>query len=134
MKGKTHSILNRLSDYFKPEFINRFDAIVEFNQLSKENLSRIVTLMLDDVNELLKDKEISVTVSQKAKDRLIDLGYDPSMGARPLRRVIQDQIEDQVAEFYLDNPKIKDLFVDADEEGNLMVVSKVDQAETTTSE
>ena len=90
--------------------------------------------MLDDVNELLKDKEISVTVSQKAKDRLIDLGYDPSMGARPLRRVIQDQIEDQVAEFYLDNPKIKDLFVDADEEGNLMVVSKVDQAETTTSE
>jgi ATP-dependent Clp protease ATP-binding subunit ClpE len=123
-----------LSDYFKPEFINRFDAIVEFNQLSKENLSRIVTLMLDDVNELLKDKEISVTVSQKAKDRLIDLGYDPSMGARPLRRVIQDQIEDQVAEFYLDNPKIKDLFVDADEEGNLMVVSKVDQPETTTSE
>jgi ATP-dependent Clp protease ATP-binding subunit ClpE len=90
--------------------------------------------MLDDVNELLKDKEISVTVFQKAKDRLIDLGYDPSMGARPLRRVIQDQIEDQVAEFYLDNPKIKDLFVDADEEGNLMVVSKVDQAGTTTSE
>ena len=127
MKGKTHSILNRLNDYFKPEFINRFDAIIEFNQLSKENLSSIVTLMLDDVNALLKDKEITVTVSQKAKDRLIDLGYDPSMGARPLRRVIQDQIEDQVAEFYLDNPRIKELFVDADDDGQIIVISKVEQ-------
>ncbi len=130
MKGKTHSILNRLNDYFKPEFINRFDAIIEFNQLSKENLSSIVTLMLDDVNALLKDKEITVTVSQKAKDRLIDLGYDPSMGARPLRRVIQDQIEDQVAEFYLDNPRIKELFVDADDDGQIIVISKVEQSPT----
>jgi ATP-dependent Clp protease ATP-binding subunit ClpE len=129
MKGKTHSILNRLNDYFKPEFINRFDAIIEFNQLSKENLSSIVTLMLDDVNALLKDKEITVTVSQKAKDRLIDLGYDPSMGARPLRRVIQDQIEDQVAEFYLDNPRIKELFVDADDDGQIIVISKVEQSQ-----
>lgn len=107
--GETHSILNSLSKYFKPEFLNRFDGIVEFNALSKENLHHIVSLMLDDVNEMLAAKGIELHVTGPVADKLVDLGYDPKMGARPLRRVIQEQLEDKIADYYLDNPNNKNL-------------------------
>src|SRR5699024_2861645 len=105
--GNRKSVLNHLTDYFKPEFINRFDSIVEFNSLTKDNLLHIVDLMLDDVNQMLKDQNITIEVSQKVKEKLVDLGYDPKMGARPLRRVIQEQIEDRIADFYLEYPNEK---------------------------
>lgn len=104
MSGSQHSILNHLEDYFKPEFLNRFDGIVEFHSLTKENLLDIIELMLSDVNDALKQHNISLQVDQEAKEKLVDLGYDPKMGARPLRRVIEEQIEDKIAEFYLNNP------------------------------
>ncbi|WP_281164360.1 ATP-dependent Clp protease ATP-binding subunit [Liquorilactobacillus sicerae] len=107
--GKTHSVIDSLTNYFKPEFLNRFDDIVEFNSLTKDNLMKIVSLMLADVNEMLKDQNITLKVSEPVKEKLVDLGYDPKMGARPLRRTIQEQIEDQVADFYLEHPATKQL-------------------------
>lgn len=107
--GTTHSVLNQLTDYFKPEFLNRFDAIVEFQSLSKENLKAIVNLMLADVNKLLKEQNMHITVTEPAKEKLVDLGYDPKMGARPLRRTIQDQIEDGIADYYLEHQDIHEL-------------------------
>lgn len=109
IKGKTHSVLDKLGNYFKPEFLNRFDDIVEFNALSKENLMQIVDLMIADVNNMLTVQELHVTVTKPVEERLVDLGYDPKMGARPLRRVIQEQIEDRIADFYLDHPTEKQL-------------------------
>lgn len=102
--GKTHSVLGQLKDFFKPEFLNRFDAIVEFSTLSKTDLTSIVSLMLDEVNDLLAPQKITIKVTSAAKQKLVDLGYDPAMGARPLRRTIQDQIEDGIADFYLTHP------------------------------
>ncbi|MEG0550437.1 MAG: AAA family ATPase [Vagococcus sp.] len=107
--GTAQSVLGQLNDFFKPEFLNRFDGIVEFKALSKENLLSIVSLMLDDVNELLTDQDIRIETSEEVKEKLVDLGYDPKMGARPLRRVIQEQIEDGIADFYLDHPTTKQL-------------------------
>lgn len=103
------SLMERLAPYFKPEFLNRFDAIVEFNALTKGNLLKIVDLMLSGMQKTIAPTGLTITVSQAVKDKLVDLGYDPAMGARPLRRVIQDQLEDQIADFYLDNPDIKEL-------------------------
>ncbi len=102
-------LMDRLAPYFKPEFLNRFDAIVEFDALGKDNLHEIVDLMLDDMNKTISAKGLHVHVTDAAKDLLVDLGYDPTMGARPLRRVIQNQLEDKIADFYLDNPTVKDL-------------------------
>lgn len=102
-------LMDRLAPYFKPEFLNRFDAIVEFDALSKDNLHKIVNLMLDDMNKTISAKGLHVHVTDAAKDMLVDEGYDPKMGARPLRRVIQNQLENQIADFYLDNPGVKDL-------------------------
>lgn len=107
--GSTHSILDKLGNYFKPEFLNRFDAIVEFNALTKDNLMKIVSLMTDDVNKMLADRGLFINVTDPVKSKLVDLGFDPTMGARPLRRVIQEQIEDRIADFVLDNPKTKNL-------------------------
>ncbi|CUS25920.1 ATP-dependent Clp protease [Paucilactobacillus oligofermentans DSM 15707 = LMG 22743] len=107
--GETHSVMSKLGDYFKPEFLNRFDGIVEFNALTKDDLSKIVGLMIDDVNKMLADRDLFIHVTNPVKDKLVELGYDPAMGARPLRRVIQEQIEDRVADFVIDNPKIKNL-------------------------
>lgn len=107
--GTTHSIVDKLGNYFKPEFLNRFDGIIEFQPLSKENLLSIVDLMLNDTNKMIKDKGLHVDVTTSAKEKLVDLGYDPSMGARPLRRVIQDYIEDNVADYYLNHPSDKNL-------------------------
>jgi ATPases with chaperone activity, ATP-binding subunit len=107
--GTTNSVMNRLSEFFKPEFLNRFDGIVEFNSLTKDNLLNIVDLMLDDTNKMIADQGLSIHVTKDAKDKLVDLGYNPKMGARPLRRVIEEQIEDKVADYFLDHPKDKDL-------------------------
>ena len=107
--GTSQSVLGQLKDFFKPEFLNRFDGIIEFKALSKENLLEIVSLMLADVNNLLKDQNISIEATDDVKEKLVDLGYDPKMGARPLRRVIQEQIEDRIADHYLDNPKENEL-------------------------
>ncbi|WP_409022158.1 AAA family ATPase [Dellaglioa sp. P0083] len=108
-EGSTHAIIDKLSNYFRPEFLNRFDDIVEFNSLSKENLVSIVSIMLDDVNKVLKNQNLELHVTNRVEEKLVDLGYNPAMGARPLRRVIQEQIEDQIADFYLDNPDVTKL-------------------------
>ncbi|ANK60088.1 ATP-dependent Clp protease ATP-binding subunit [Loigolactobacillus backii] len=107
--GQTHSIIDQLSNYFKPEFLNRFDDIVEFNSLTKKDLLKIVDLMLADVNQMTADQGLTIHVTEAAKEKLVDLGYNPAMGARPLRRVIQEQIEDQVADYYLDHADEKEL-------------------------
>ncbi|MGO4865142.1 ATP-dependent Clp protease ATP-binding subunit [Ligilactobacillus ruminis] len=102
-------IMKRLALYFRPEFLNRFNAVIEFSHLTKDNLKDIVELMLDDVNNTLAKKGIDLTVSDEAKDYLIEEGYDEAMGARPLRRVIEQQIRDKVTDFYLDNLDAKHL-------------------------
>lgn len=104
-----HSILDKLGNYFKPEFLNRFDDIIEFNALTKNDLNSIVKLMLNDVNEMIKIQGLHLDVDENVTNKLVDLGYNPAMGARPLRRVIQEQIEDKVADFYLDNSEHKSL-------------------------
>lgn len=102
-------IMKRLAPYFRPEFLNRFNAVIELSHLTKDNLKDIVELMLDDVNKTLAKKGIDLTVSDEAKDYLIEEGYDEAMGARPLRRVIEQQIRDKVTDFYLDNLDVKHL-------------------------
>ncbi|HEK9991136.1 TPA: ATP-dependent Clp protease ATP-binding subunit [Streptococcus equi subsp. zooepidemicus] len=108
-EGRTNSVLGELSHFFSPEFMNRFDGIIEFKPLSKDNLLHIVHLMLDDVNHRLAHNNIRLDVTQKVKEKLVELGYDPKMGARPLRRTIQDYIEDAITDFYLEHPAEKDL-------------------------
>ncbi len=122
--NKTHSVLNKLGDYFKPEFLNRFDDIVEFNQLSKDDLKKIVSLMLENVNKMLKNRGITIDVSDAAKDKLVEKGYNPEMGARPLRRVIQEEVEDKVADYYLNNPSSKHLNVEVNDENKVFVNAK----------
>ncbi|HEL2383161.1 TPA: ATP-dependent Clp protease ATP-binding subunit [Streptococcus suis] len=121
MEGRTQSVLGQLSNFFSPEFMNRFDGIIEFQPLSKENLLEIVSLMLDDVNKRLSNNGISLHVTDKVKEKLVDLGYDPKMGARPLRRTIQDQIEDAITDFYLENPTEKDLRAVMTSKGNIQI-------------
>ena len=107
--GTTNSVIDKLGNYFKPEFLNRFDGIIEFAPLSKDSLLKIVDLMISDTNKMIADQNLSITVSPEAKAKIVDLGYNPAMGARPLRRVIQEQIEDKVADYFLDNPAEKQL-------------------------
>lgn len=111
-EGRTHSILDQLDDFFNPEFMNRFDGIIEFNSLSKDDLLKIVDLMLDDVNNQIARNGIHLEVTHAAKTKLVDLGYDPKMGARPLRRTIQENIEDPIADFYIEHPEDKKLIAD----------------------
>ncbi|HEM4047263.1 TPA: AAA family ATPase [Streptococcus suis] len=121
MEGRTQSVLGQLSNFFTPEFMNRFDGIIEFQPLSKENLLEIVSLMLDDVNKRLSHNGISLHVTDKVKEKLVDLGYDPKMGARPLRRTIQDQIEDAITDFYLEHPAEKDLRAVMSSKGTIQI-------------
>ena len=121
IEGRTKSVLGQLNQFFTPEFLNRFDGIVEFKALSKENLLLILDLMLSEVNEQLARQEIHVAVDDAVKEKLVELGYNPAMGARPLRRVIQDKIEDQVAECYLDAPNVKNMHAVLDENGEIIV-------------
>ena len=106
---RERSILDSLKNYFKPEFLNRFDNIIEFKPLKKEELLKIVDLMLAEVKESLKEQEITIEVSPEAKTKLAELGYHPEFGARPLRRVIQEHLEDPIADFMLDHPDVKHL-------------------------
>lgn len=102
----------KLALYFRPEFLNRFNGIIEFSHLSKEDLSQIVDLMLGDVETTLSKKGITVTVTDDAKAFLIEEGYDEAMGARPLRRVIEQQVRDKVTDFYLDHEDVKQIKID----------------------
>ena len=104
--------------------MNRFDGIIEFKALSKENLLQIVDLMLDDVNKRLSSNNIHLDVTDKVKEKLVDLGYDPKMGARPLRRTIQDYIEDAITDYYLENPREKDFKAVMTSNGKIMIKSK----------
>ncbi|WP_429971340.1 ATP-dependent Clp protease ATP-binding subunit [Fructilactobacillus sp. Tb1] len=122
--GSTRSVLGKLGAYFKPEFLNRFDDIIEFNSLDKAELHQIVGLMLDDMNKTLADNDLSVKVADDVTDRLVELGYNPAMGARPLRRVIQEQLEDQIAGYLLDNPKVKHLNATLDKDKNIKISAK----------
>ncbi len=108
-QGKQQSVMNKIGDYFKPEFLNRFDAIIEFQPLTKSELIVIVDLLLDNMNTLLANQDIHVSVDDAVKEQLVELGYDPKLGARPLRRVIQNQIEDQVADTFLKNKDIHEI-------------------------
>ena len=123
-EGRTNSVLGELGNFFSPEFMNRFDGIIEFKALNKENLLQIVDLMLDDVNKRLASNNISLDVTDKVKEKLVDLGYDPKMGARPLRRTIQDYIEDAITDFYLENPSEKELKAVMTSNGKIMIKSK----------
>lgn len=105
-------LLDKLAPYFRPEFLNRFNGIVEFTHLTKADLAQIVDLMLSNVEQTLAKKEITLVVSKEAKDWLMEEGYDEAMGARPLRRVIEQQIRDKVTDFYLDHTDVKALKAD----------------------
>lgn len=121
--GQTKSVISKLTNYFKPEFLNRFDDIVEFNALTKDDLMKIVGLMIDDVNNMLADRKLHIEVPGAVKERLVDLGFDPKMGARPLRRVIQEHIEDQIADYVLDHPDATNLVAQVDEAGKITVAA-----------
>ncbi|NMG86383.1 AAA domain-containing protein, partial [Streptococcus pneumoniae] len=122
-EGRTNSVLGELGNFFSPEFMNRFDGIIEFKALSKDNLLQIVELMLADVNKRLSSNNIRLDVTDKVKEKLVDLGYDPKMGARPLRRTIQDYIEDTITDYYLENPSEKDLKAVMTSKGNIQIKS-----------
>ena len=118
-------IMKKIAPYFRPEFLNRFNAVIEFSHLTKEDLKEIVDLMLDEVNKTLAKKGIDLVVTDAAKDYLIEQGYDEAMGARPLRRVIEQQIRDKVTDFYLDNVDVKHLLADM-KDGKLVISERKD--------
>ncbi|RDG04874.1 ATP-dependent Clp protease ATP-binding subunit [Enterococcus faecium] len=109
---RDQSLMDKLAPFFRPEFLNRFNGIVEFSHLTKQDLSQIVDLMLADVQKTLAKKSIKLEVTKAAKDWLMEQGYDEAMGARPLRRVIEQQIRDKVTDFYLDHLDVKNLKAD----------------------
>ena len=117
-------LMDRLKPYFRPEFLNRFNAVIEFSYLSKEDLSKIVDLMLVEVNKTLSKKDIDLAVSEAAKEYMTEEGYDEVMGVRPLRRVVEQQIRDKVTDFHLDNLDAKHL--EADMEDGVLVIKEKD--------
>ena len=117
-------VMERIAPFFRPEFLNRFNAVIEFNQLSKDDLKKIVDLMLDQVNKTLAKKDITLDVTDSAKELLMEQGYDKTMGARPLRRVIESEIRDNVTDFYLDHIDAKHLLADVVD--GLIVISDKD--------
>lgn len=118
-------VMERIAPFFRPEFLNRFNAVIEFNQLSKEDLKKIVDLMLDQVNKTLAKKDITLDVTDAAKELLMEQGYDKTMGARPLRRVIESEIRDNVTDFYLDHIDAKHLLADV-KDGHIVISEKAD--------
>ena len=120
-------LMDRLKPFFRPEFLNRFNAVIEFSHLSKEDLSKIVDLMLAEVNKTLAKKDIDLTVSDAAKEYMTEEGYDEVMGVRPLRRVVEQQIRDKVTDFHLDNLDAKHL--EADMEDGVLVIREKDVKE-----
>ena len=119
-------VMDRIAPFFRPEFLNRFNAVIEFNQLSKEDLKKIVDLMLDQVNKTLAKKQITLDVTDAAKDLLMEQGYDKTMGARPLRRVIESEIRDNVTDYYLDHIDAKHLLADV-VDGHIVISEKTDK-------
>ena len=118
-------VMERIAPFFRPEFLNRFNAVIEFNQLSKDDLKKIVDLMLDQVNKTLAKKQITLDVTDAAKDLLMEQGYDKTMGARPLRRVIESEIRDNVTDYYLDHIDAKHLLADV-VDGHIAISDKDD--------
>ena len=118
-------IMKKIAPYFRPEFLNRFNAVIEFSHLTKEDLKQIVDLMLGEVNKTLAKKGLDLVVTDAAKNYLIEQGYDEAMGARPLRRVIEQQIRDKVTDFYLDNVDVKHLLADM-KDGELVISERKD--------
>ncbi|MBS1007632.1 ATP-dependent Clp protease ATP-binding subunit [Leuconostoc suionicum] len=116
-------LMQRLENYFRPEFLNRLDDIIDFQPLSQDHLLKIVDLLLTDMNDNLSDNDLHIDLSTAAKKKLVELGYDPAMGARPLRRVMQDKIADGIADFYLEHPNVHHL--QADVVNNEFVISEV---------
>ena len=123
-------VMERIAPFFRPEFLNRFNAVIEFNQLSKDDLKKIVDLMLDQVNKTLAKKDITLDVTDAAKELLMEQGYDKTMGARPLRRVIESEIRDNVTDFYLDHIDAKHLLADV-VDGHIVISDKDANANNT---
>ena len=121
-------LLDRLKPFFRPEFLNRFNAVIEFSHLSKEDLSKIVDLMLVEVNKTLAKKDIDLVVSDAAKEYMTEEGYDEVMGVRPLRRVVEQQIRDKVTDFHLDHLDAKHLLADM-EDGELVIKENTNSEE-----
>ena len=122
-------IMERIAPYFRPEFLNRFNGVIEFNHLSKDDLKKIVDLMLAQVNKTLAKKGITLDVTEEAKGLLMEQGYDKAMGARPLRRVVETEIRDSVTDFYLDNIDVKHLLADV-KDGHIVITEKVDSTDS----
>ena len=122
-------IMERIAPYFRPEFLNRFNGVIEFNHLSKDDLKKIVDLMLAQVNKTLAKKGITLDVTEEAKSLLMEQGYDKAMGARPLRRVVETEIRDNVTDFYLDNIDVKHLLADV-KDGHIVITEKADSADS----
>ena len=125
-------VMERIAPFFRPEFLNRFNAVIEFNQLKKEDLKQIVDLMLDQVNKTLAKKEITLDVTEAAKELLMEQGYDKTLGARPLRRVIESEIRDNVTDFYLDHIDAKHLLADV-KDGHIVISEKTGDTNTAQS-
>ena len=121
-KDKPDNARNSMSQFFKPEFLNRLDDVIEFNELTKDDLVKIVNLMLTDVNNMVKNQGLQITVSEDAKKKLVEEGYNPAMGARPLRRTIQEEIEDKVADYKLDHSTAKNLIANVSD--NQIIISE----------
>ena len=117
-------VMDRIAPFFRPEFLNRFNGVIEFNHLSKDDLKKIVDLMLAQVNKTLAKKGITLDVTEEAKGLLMEQGYDKAMGARPLRRVVETEIRDNVTDFYLDNIDVKHLLADV-KDGHIVITEKV---------
>ena len=126
---KDMKIMDRLKPYFRPEFLNRFNTVIEFSYLGKEDLAEIVELMLDEVNQTLAKKDITLTVTDAAKAYLAEEGYDEVMGVRPLRRVIEQQIRDKVTDYHLDHLDVKHLLADL-KDGELVIEEATDDSAT----
>ncbi|MBA1393405.1 ATP-dependent Clp protease ATP-binding subunit, partial [Lactobacillus sp. XV13L] len=127
-EDKPDSARNSMSQFFKPEFLNRLDDVIEFNELSKDDLLKIVNLMLDEVNDMVKTQGLQITVTSQAKKKLVEEGFNPDMGARPLRRTIQEEVEDKVADFKLDHLDAKNLLVSVN--ANQIVITEAEEAAT----
>lgn len=129
-KNEAEETRKVMSQYFKPEFLNRFDDIIQFHPLTKGNLLQIVNLLLGKTNAMVSDQGLHITVTDAAKDKLVEEGYDPEMGARPLRRVIQEEIEDKVADYKLDHTEAKQLVADL-KDGEITISEEVPALPTT---
>jgi ATP-dependent Clp protease ATP-binding subunit ClpB len=123
-------LMDALKAQFRPEFLNRIDDIIVFNQLSREHLSQIVDIQLANVGKLLRDRKVKLEVTPAAKDIIISEGYDPLYGARPMRRAIQRLVQDPLA-LKLVNGDIRDgetIIVDANADGTLKFTIGVEVA------